>query len=103
MSTNRAIDVYDMIAEVMVAKQDSWRNYAACRGMNATGNCDVFFPNRSAGADLAHTICADCPVQAECRNDWEKMPIAMQRHGIWYGKTQKEREREARKHRSRIK
>ena len=101
--TNRAIDVYDMIAEIMVAKGDSWRNYAACRGMNAHGESNVFFPSRAAGVEEGKSVCAECPVRAECQNDWEKMPIAMQRHGIWFGLTDNERKTAKKKRRSRMK
>lgn len=101
--TNRAVDVYDMIAEVMVAKGESWRNRAACRGSNAHGESVVFFPTRTTDGQQAKEICAACPVRVECYHDWTKMPPAMQKHGIWAGKTVKDRSRDKAKHRKRIK
>ena len=101
--TNRAIDIYDMIADVMIAKGDSWRNYAACRGLNAKGESILFFPTRTKGGDEAKTICAGCVVQEACHHDWLKMPPAMQKHGVWYGQTHQDRERAKRRRRTRIK
>jgi hypothetical protein len=86
---NRALDIFDMIADVVQAKQKAWRNKAACRGAGT----DAFFPKQHHPAlhSVATRTCAGCPVQTECKAEWGTMPVAMQRHGYWYGTTDKER------------
>lgn len=56
----------------------SWFNDAACRGMNP----DLFFPELGEAIDEAVSVCAECPVRAECleyaltENQWA---------GVWGG------------------
>ena len=66
----------------------AWRADAACHGMRA----DIFFPDPSdtAGAALAQSICADCPVRAPCA---EHALTAPERYGIWGGLTEDQRQR----------
>lgn len=86
---NRGLDIFDMIADIVQAKQRSWRQHAACRGMGV----EHFFPRQHhVGLHaIASRTCASCPVTEECRKEWESMPAAIQRHGYWYGTTDKER------------
>lgn len=83
-------DVFDMLADAVRARDASWRNRAACRG----GNTDMFFPpaNSTAAAfAAAKAICSTCPVTEECRKEWESMPSAMRRYGVWFGTTDRDR------------
>ena len=61
----------------------AWQDQAACRGTES----DIFFPDPSdtAGAALAQSICADCPVRAPCA---EHALTAPERYGIWGGLTE---------------
>ncbi|MGH8828394.1 MAG: WhiB family transcriptional regulator [Jiangellaceae bacterium] len=69
--------------------QDSWRAFAACRGMDT----DLFYPE-GRGRKLrereavAKTICAGCPVARPCRSSAAEAP---ERFGIWGGLTEGER------------
>lgn len=82
-------DLFDLIADIVIAREATWREKAACRG----GNVELFFPKQTipTGCQDAKRLCAQCPVIAECRAEWERMPSALQRHGVWFGTTDKER------------
>jgi WhiB family redox-sensing transcriptional regulator len=88
-------DIFDFIAEIMNAKDEPWRQWAACHGKDPT----LFFPPQTATGTRRATksirrakeICATCPVQAECRTSWEAMPYVQSNHGVWFGTTAMER------------
>lgn len=82
-------DVFDMIADVVRAKDGAWRMRAACRG----GNTELFFPptNSQTAYAAAKAICATCEVTEQCRKEWESMPPAMRRYGVWFGQTDRDR------------
>lgn len=66
-----------------------WRQEAACRDADP----EVFFPNGTTGPALAQitaaqSICATCPVTADCL-DWAVE--TGQDNGIWGGLTEDER------------
>jgi hypothetical protein len=86
---NKALDIFDMIADAVVAKQKAWRMDAACRGTDV----DFFFPKQSHSTlqTKARAMCKSCPVIEECIDEWKQMPVAMQRHGMWFGTTDNER------------
>lgn len=61
----------------------------------AEGKCreypaGVFFPRDGIGVIKAQKICATCPVQAQCL---EYAIVAHVDHGIWGGKSERERRR----------
>ena len=61
-------EVADQLYLIMEARnaQAGWRWFAACKGMDP----DIFFAGKGPGAnDHARTICAECPVRAECLRD----------------------------------
>ena len=68
---------------------DDWRTHAACRGMDPR----IFYPPRGEGsvgwAQHAKSICARCPVKAECLDDALGPPFEPE--GIRGGLTAKER------------
>lgn len=82
-------DLFDLIADIVIAREASWRDDAACRG----ADIDLFFPKQTipSGYAEAKSLCAQCSVIGKCREEWERMPSAMQRHGVWFGTTDKER------------
>jgi hypothetical protein len=86
---NKALDIFDMVADVVLAKQKAWRLEAACRGKNL----DDFFPkqNHATIQTTARKLCKSCPVIEDCIEEWKQLPTAMQRHGMWFGTTDKER------------
>jgi WhiB family redox-sensing transcriptional regulator len=64
----------------------TWKDAAACKGEPAS----VFYPETDAGAGAAKAICARCPVSDLC------LTVALrngERHGVWGGKTERERAR----------
>jgi WhiB family redox-sensing transcriptional regulator len=73
---------------------DRWQTHAACRGMDAR----LFYPQRGESAVEAKAVCAICPVREDCLTD----AIAhLERHGIWGGKTERDRRGIARSTRTR--
>jgi WhiB family transcriptional regulator, redox-sensing transcriptional regulator len=67
-----------------------WQFQASCRGHSI----DVFFPERTRGAELARLeaiakrICADCPVMKRCREHALEVPEVW---GVWGALTSRER------------
>ena len=62
----------------------TWKEAAACKGQPAS----VFYPETEAAAAQAKAICARCPVSDLC------LTVALrngERHGVWGGKTERER------------
>lgn len=79
----------------------TWRDHAACRGLDPT----IWFPGDaiskhyprqlySQQVETAQTICATCPVTADCL-DWADR--TGQDHGIWGGLTPAERKNRRRR------
>jgi WhiB family transcriptional regulator, redox-sensing transcriptional regulator len=79
-----------------------WMDHAACRGMVASADEDIFFAperdelggNRGTATRVAATrerealaVCDRCPVQVECL---AYAVTTRQQHGVWGGKTQDE-------------
>lgn len=66
------------------APRPSWRNQAACRGMDA----DLFYPDRGESLAEARAVCRRCPVQAECLGT----AVAQgERFGVWGGSSERQR------------
>jgi WhiB family transcriptional regulator, redox-sensing transcriptional regulator len=64
----------------------SWRQNAACRGVDP----EIFYPVAEEEADVAKSICAQCPVRQTCL---EYALAHRERDGVWGGATEKERRR----------
>ncbi len=64
----------------------SWRQRAACRGVDP----DIFFPASEEEAEPAKAICGQCPVRQACL---EYALANREREGIWGGATERERRR----------
>lgn len=69
----------------------TWKDAAACRSEDT----DLFFPPGHSGEftrqiEKAKRVCARCPVGAECLDQALDGP---EKHGIWGGLTEDERER----------
>lgn len=62
----------------------SWRDAAACRGVDP----DLFFPERGEPTNAAKEVCAGCPVSDECL---EFALSTVERHGIWGGMSERQR------------
>ncbi|MGC1418577.1 MAG: WhiB family transcriptional regulator [Acidimicrobiales bacterium] len=63
-----------------------WMNQAKCRDYPA----EVFFPRDGVGVLITQKICDECPVEKEC------LEYAIDNHvdhGIWGGKSERERRR----------
>jgi hypothetical protein len=82
-------DVFDLIAEIVIARQADWRKQAACRDLSTA----VFFNTNGQPSDeyAAKQVCNSCGVKNDCRKDWEDMPPAVQGHGVWWGTLPRER------------
>ena len=83
-----ALDVVASSVEPAVEDMTSWRDQAACRGLDPTR----FFPDEGdyVGVERAKQTCAPCPVAWECLSYavWSN-----QTEGIWGGATRGERRR----------
>ena len=74
------------MALLEVPTLSTWKEAAACKGEPAS----VFYPETEAEAGPAKAICARCPVSDMC------LAVALrngERHGVWGGKTERERAR----------
>lgn len=70
----------------------SWRQRAACRGVDP----DVFYPSSDEEAEEAKAICGVCPVREPCL---EYALAHRERDGVWGGATERERRRMIRQRR----
>jgi WhiB family redox-sensing transcriptional regulator len=70
----------------------TWRNRAACRGIDPT----VFYPASDDDAEEARAICGTCPVRQPCL---EHALASREREGVWGGLTERERRRIVRQRR----
>lgn len=75
----------------MTTRAPSWRDQAACWGVDA----DIMFPSDGAIAH-AQAICARCPVRAACLEYALAKP---ELHGVWGGASERERLRMRRQRR----
>ncbi len=67
-------------------QRPAWMDQAECRGLNP----NLFFPERGDVAAEARAVCAECPVQAECR---QYAIDNGERAGVWGGLAPKARKR----------
>ena len=76
--------LFEQIADIVVARELPWREYAACRNEPV----DTFFPARGENhkTDRAAELCAGCSVAGPCREYAIGLP-ARDRHGIWGGRS----------------
>jgi predicted Fe-S protein YdhL (DUF1289 family) len=80
--------VFDDLADVMIARQEEWRWSASCKGK---GN-KKFFPATDGSfkdSEAAKAVCRGCPVQVDCYEAWQRMPSGQQAHGVWAGRDQR--------------
>ena len=65
----------------------AWRKQARCRGVDPA----VFYPvSDEDEAPEAKEICAECPVREPCL---EYALTVREKHGVWGGRTERERRR----------
>ena len=81
-----------LVEEVTTPMNLSWRQRAACRGVDP----DVFYPVSDDDADEAKQICGDCAVRQPCL---EYALANRERDGVWGGATERERRRIVRQRR----
>lgn len=86
MAYHSVYDLYDMIADAMNARHAEWRQSAACVGTNVDGGGVHFSSPKDPGVEEAKALCRACPVIGECKREYDKLPPAMRRHGVWAGK-----------------
>jgi WhiB family redox-sensing transcriptional regulator len=72
--------------EVVTPMNLSWRQRAACRGVDP----EVFYPVSDEDSEEAKEICADCIVRQSCL---EYALANRERDGVWGGATERERRR----------
>lgn len=72
-----------------------WMKRAACKGIDP----DLFMPVRGENLKIkkAKQICAECPVQLECRNYGLQLAQIYDTHGIFGGWTRQQRSKELRR------
>ncbi len=71
-------------ARLLGGYQGNWRDQALCHDMDNV----LFFPDRGSVGRKALAVCKGCPVRYECL---EYALGTEQAHGIWGGKTARER------------
>lgn len=79
--------VADLITHLLTHRQEPpgpWVEDALC----AQTDPDAFYPEKGGSTRHAKAICATCPVVAECL---DYALTAGERHGIWGGKSERER------------
>ncbi len=82
----------DNVTATMTTITNSWRDQAACRGLDP----DIFYPVSDDDADMAKAVCATCPVREACL---EHALANRERDGIWGGASERERRRMVRQRR----
>ncbi len=75
-----------VMSELSTMNPQSWRNHAACRGIDP----EIFHPVTDEEADQAKEVCAECPVQEACL---EHALGVREKDGVWGGCTERERRR----------
>jgi hypothetical protein len=79
------LDPFAMIADVVNARQEPWRQHAACRGLPVAW----FYPEQGQSPDpRAFDACRRCSVRDECWADGRG-----EDYGVWAGQPRKARER----------
>jgi transcription factor whiB len=102
-SAEEAQALMEGILEVQVAKASlgyakasieelRWQDFALC----AQTDPDIFFPEKGGSTAPATSVCASCPVQAECLEYAIANDI---RHGIWGGMSDNDRRKISRERR----
>jgi WhiB family transcriptional regulator, redox-sensing transcriptional regulator len=61
-----------------------WFQRASCMGVDP----DLFFPERGASTREAKEVCRGCPVCEDCL---EYAIVVAEKHGVWGGKSERER------------
>ena len=74
------------VREVILPMNLSWRQRAACRGVEP----DIFYPVSDEEAEEAKAICDECPVRQPCL---EYAIANREKDGVWGGATERERRR----------
>jgi WhiB family transcriptional regulator, redox-sensing transcriptional regulator len=72
--------------------ETDWMREGKCRDLSPT----IFFPSDGIGVQTAQQICVDCPVSHAC------LQYALDErvdHGVWGGKSERERRRILRRRR----
>jgi len=64
----------------------SWRQSAACRGVDP----EIFYPASDEEAGAARSVCGQCDVREACL---EFALVNRERDGVWGGATERERRR----------
>ncbi|HEX6237170.1 MAG TPA: WhiB family transcriptional regulator [Acidimicrobiales bacterium] len=66
--------------------KQTWRQHAACRGLDPT----IFFPATDDESDAAKEVCAQCAVREACL---EHALAVREKDGVWGGCNERERRR----------
>lgn len=74
-------------------RDEGWVDRAKCREVDPAQRDALFFPHPGDNLELAKAICAMCSVRSQCL---EFALSTGEHHGIWGGKSAKERMRIAR-------
>ena len=69
-----------------------WMSVGKCKDLSPA----IFFPSDGVGVQAAQRICADCPVADKCL---EYALVERVDHGVWGGKSERERRRMLRRRR----
>jgi WhiB family redox-sensing transcriptional regulator len=75
--------------------ETDWMELGKCKDLSPS----IFFPSDGVGVQEAQLICAECPVAEACL---EYALIERVDHGVWGGKSERERRRILRRRRVRM-
>lgn len=81
--------IFDLGYAKKTAAELRWQEFALC----AQTDPDIFFPEKGGSIAPATSVCASCPVQADCLEYAITHDI---RHGIWGGMSDNDRRKIAR-------
>ena len=73
------------------AAASDWLGDAACAGVDP----DLWFPETGDSSAPAKSVCAHCPVTAECWALLHTLPEPQRRYGVWAGTSVHDRRRRA--------
>jgi WhiB family redox-sensing transcriptional regulator len=73
-----------MSAQPEFSPSERWQDDAECLGADP----EIFFLEKGGSTLEAKAICATCPVRDECL---ETALVNVEKHGVWGGKTERER------------
>lgn len=74
------------VGKVLPLEMEPWQDRANCLGTDP----EIFFPKIGKRSDEAEAVCAECPVQQQCRAYADALD---EKFGVWGGESEQDRKR----------